>query len=288
MPIPFRKLVQLVTQDLGLPLYPRSVLDGTASTLGTFQLTKKPSQTVYLTPDFRIQGALGHGRKQRIKFRQKITLRHIDQDRNADVILSDSFYDKLLVIQDQKALVEFVEKWKFSCIPREEERESLEKRYRAIGTEPANLEFLWGKVKEMQRFAVAWEKNELEEHQLLWLNRELELVSPLCISYDGHTMQSVRTPKNKLSDELNDIVGMRKAKSLRPFLGYRVYGHFALCCLELLHDMENGLQVFSCTNCGAIRKRKQSEKRHMCTKHESKKCVLERQRKRQQKTRNKG
>ncbi len=286
MSLALRKLIQLVTFDPSLILPPRSVIDRQGNRLGVFQFTKKSSQPVYVKPNLSLQGVLGEDREQGIHYIQKIKIFHLDHNKNTDTVLPDTLYDKLLIVEDRNRLETFVEKWKFSFIPREDEWEQLRKLYKKQ-TFQANLDFLWQKVQAMKNLARSWESGELQEDQLVWLNRELELVSPIYISYDGYAVKGLRTMKSKVTEGLDVVIGMRKAKSLRPVIGYRVYGHFALCILELLHDMESGLRVFACKHCGAFRKRKKREKREYCTRQESMKCVLERQRKRQKKSRGK-
>jgi len=295
------------------------MLDQAGSILSVFQFTRKPSQTIYLQPDFQPQGVLGHGRKQAIVHIQKIKVFHMDQKRNSDTDSTDSLYTELLTVRNRKGLEEFVEERQFTYIPCEEESKKLFEVYAASGVKgipigcaliniktgnapktttetkeqiekirSANLDFLWKKIGEMRAFVKAWDKNKLEEHKLAWLNKELELVSPICIPYDGYALKGVRTMHSKMTETLEEVVGMRKAKSLKPIQGYRVYGHFALCALELFHDMESSLQVFACKHCGTIRKREKRNKCKTCSREENAGCIKERQNERQEKSRGKG
>lgn len=320
MNIPFRQLIQLTTLDRRYVLFPRSVLDQAGCVISIFQFTKTPSQPVFLTPNLDIQGILGHNRKQIIPHVQIVRTNYIDQDRESNEFILDSLYDKLLVLKSVEELRPFVEKWNITIIPGEEERLWLLKQYQLAGIKQlpvylaymnvpvkngadipkslaecsekvveVNLNFLWKKIGELRTFANAWEQGELDEHKLAWLNKELELVSPLLIADKGYALKRIREMKYKWIDTATeDVVGMRKAKTLDPIIGYRVYGHFALCVLEVLHDMESGLQVFSCETCGALRKRARESKRKACSKKESKKCFLTRQAERQKRRRIKG
>lgn len=234
--------------------------------------------------------------------------------------IMDSLYDKLLVLKNIEELRSFVEKWNITIIPGEEEHLWLLKQYQLAGIKQlpvyraymnvpvensagisksfaecsekvaeVNLNFLWKKIDELRTFANAWEKDELDEHKLAWLNKELELVSPVLIPDKGYVLKRIREMRYKWIDtSAEDVVGMRKAKALDPIIGYRVYGHFALCVLEVLHDMESGLQLFSCETCGTLRKRARDSKRKACSKKESKKCFLTRQAERQRRRRIKG
>jgi len=317
MSIPFRQPIQLITLDHRFSLLPRSVLEQSGSSISAFQFTAQPSQPIFVGSNLKVQGVLGHGREQIIEYVQIIRVSHIDEEKNsAPLYYPDSLYDKLLLVKTRENLVDFVKNWDFSIIPRQDDFHalsnlyqeagiaSLPERYLFVNIQPENpddvpkapkdqweaiekiyLNFLWKKIIEFQKFATMWETGNLKEHATAWINRELELVSPIFTTYQGYALKNVRTTRSKPNETLEEIVGMRKTGELEPLVGYRAYGHFALCCLEFLFDMQNGLQIFSCETCGALRKRARGNKRKACSKKESKKCFLTRQAERQRRRR---
>lgn len=313
MTSPFKAPIQLVTNDRSTILLSRAHIQH--ETVHLFQFTRKPTQKVFVTPNFKIQGILGKGREQIIPSIQALQSAYIDNDRNLneDQIFPDCLYAEVASLKTKRELLQIIKKWDFCIFPHQEDFPKLIEMYKKAGiqkipikyiyinTKPdkqidlktsekyrkaierVNTDFLWGKIKEFQNFVTQYTKGQQEENALLWLNKELELTSPILTTYDGSTWKGMRDG-NK-NETLENIIGMREIKTLKPIIGYRVYGHFALCCLEFLHDIENGLRVFSCHNCGKIRKREANNKRKFCTKKESAKCVLERQAKRQKKHR---
>lgn len=320
MAIPFRQPVQMLTLDRRYFLFPRSILDRAGNIVSIFQFTKTPSQPIYLTPSLQVQGMLGRGREQIIPHVQIIRTSYIGQDRESNECVPDTLYDKLLTLNTKGELRKFMEKWDdITIVPGEESYEWLLEEYRKVGITQmiarcafinvrpgyddnelrqidklaekiadVNLDFLWKKIGELKSFAKMWERNELEEHKLAWLNKQLELVSPMIVTDKGYALKKLREMRYKWSETPFDtVVGMRKAKEIDPMIGYRVYGHFALCALEILHDLENGLQIFMCSKCGSIRKRDFGSKRKTCSVTESKECHADRQRTRKRKSREK-
>lgn len=313
MTLPLKAPIQLVTNDRSTILLSKAHIK--CETVHLFQFTRKPTQKVFVKPDFKIQGILGKGREQIIPSIQALQSAYIDNDRNLneDQIFPDCLYAEVASLKTKRDLLQIIQKWDFCVFPHQEDFPKLVDMYKKAGiqkipikfiyinTKPnkqidpeiskkykedierVNIDFLWEKIKELQRFISLYMQDQQKEHTLLWLNKELELTSPILTTYDGSTWKGMRDG-NK-NETLENITGMRELKSLKPIIGYRVYGHFAFCCLEFLHDIENGLRVFSCHNCGKIRKRKANNKRKFCTEKESKKCFLERQAKRQQKLR---
>lgn len=317
MAIPFRQPVQMLTLDRNLYLFPRSVLEKSESLFTIFQYTRSASQTLFLKPDFQPQGVLGYGRTL-IPYIQKARIHYIDTDRESNEFVMDTMYDKILTIENIEKFRTFAKKWSITIIPLEQDYRQLVEDYRNAGIDgpiqytviandmqlekprktssrwppdaertirDINTAFYWRKIEELRDFVKAWEQNRLKEHQMAWLNRELGLVSPLFFTKDGFVFKHIREMSYKHTESLDDIVGMRNAKTVGPMHGYRVYGHFALFVLEIYHDMEAGLQLFTCAHCGAMQRRTADSKRKTCRREESETCYRERQAARKRKSR---
>jgi len=298
----------------------RSEIDRTGGIVSVFHHTAEPAQNIYITREGKAQGILGQGREQIISHIQMIKVYPIDYNRySSDMdVPPENTYANLLAVNNRKNLDAFVTKFGFTYVLREDEKALIRDLYRKGGIDmpflciteieyqdneadrivrkrkcsdewvrklrEAHLDLLWEKTERLREFVRQWERDELPENSMIWINRELELVSPIILAHDTYALQRTRTTKNRMDKlTLSEITGSRKAKSLAPRRGYRVYGHFALCVLDLYHDMEAGLRVYACEHCGAIRKQRRNGKRTMCSKTESKKCFSERERERQKK-----
>lgn len=302
---PFGQPIQLIIMSNEYGLLPRFAIEQSSELAIMLQHSSKPMQTVYVKPDLRGQGVLGYNRKQIFPFIQKITCSYIDStgNRDFDSGFPRRLYTKLIQIKTRSGFEKFIRDYPdFCAFPTLEDVHQLIKEYQQAGLKhfpvslarinvsiengrdhekPAeqepialkvNTDFLWKKVLELQQFVNQWVSGKMTEEYLERINVELQNTSPLIIPYDGWPWVGIREEKTSQTR----IDGLGKARSLKPIRGFRVYGHFALCCLEFLHDMETGSNIFKCERCGAVRVRKQNGKRRFCSERESKTCYKKR------------
>lgn len=285
---PFGYPVQLVNLDLKYPLLPKSDIETALQTAALFQHSANPMQTVYITPDLKARGYLGRGRKINIPFCQKVKSIYIDGRRNKNFgdILINRLYPLILNIDSRESLEQFLLKYPEFCdFPSQQEHEYLKKQYpkdtevsldevRAV-----NLDFLLEKIKRFQQFLRSWvekkkEREKMVESDFLWLNNELEKVSPIITGYSGYVWTGVQT-EQKPKKKLLNIVGMRNADETTPIYAYHVYGYFAFCCLELLYDMRNKVPAFVCERCGKLNTKKIGSRRTTCSRTDNLDCARE-------------
>jgi hypothetical protein len=80
--------------------------------------------------------------------------------------------------------------------------------------------------------------------------------------------------------DIEEVIGMSKSKNTIQVESYRIYGHFALCCLELFLDMQYDFPFYTCKDCGQLNYKKPGSKIKTCPPGENDKCKKRRQRKR--------
>jgi hypothetical protein len=179
--------------------------------------------------------------------------------------------------------------------------EEVRKEYIAIMEKVAwvNINFIWKKQQELKSFVEKYAAGELKTDDCLPFYRQLENVSPTftdeegmpwkvlnkkpSIDYDEKLKKYVQTPPPKPT--LDEIMETKKLKETRSIEAYRIYGHYALCCLELFLDMQYDFPFFACEKCGQVNYRGSESKRKTCLRSENERCFLDRQNKRQESSR---
>ena len=58
---------------------------------------------------------------------------------------------------------------------------------------------------------------------------------------------------------------------------YRIYGHYALCCLEIFIDIQNELPYFICERCKKLVYAGRNSKRKFCSKEDDPECFRKRE-----------
>ena len=322
--------IQLIVFDNKLPLLAKTLMGDVPDIAPIFQHSSTPTGTLFLKPNLSVQGKLKlKGKEQhRIYHIQRFGFNYIDGkgNRNFDELIGGRLYPSIIDVRSKSELLQFITNNHpdFSIVPSSEEQEHLNKKYSDAGLKgypifdivysvdskpkmsfpisreqwevikDINRDFLWEKIQKFQSFVQGWVTKEsdksLSEDTLLWLNRELENVSPVLTAYKGSVWERVRDDNVKPSTEdereqlAKKTLGLLEARKVAPVFGYRVYGHFALCCLELFYDMQTDLPVFICKHCGTLRVKTFESKRQACSKAQNIECSKMRQNERQRKS----
>ena len=317
-----KKFVQLVAIDNNCILFSRELLQRQLSL--SFMLgehTKDPLKNIYITDKKEIRTILKNGKKQVIPYIQKINFAFINKQGTSNFRASQQLkkvYTEFIKLENKEDLKEFIEeKHGFCVFPNELEMKTLFKKYEKAGItkfpiryavykhpipkkikkesdktirdtgnkiREVNIDFIWKKQQELKNIVKLYSSENLAEHKLLWLNKQLENVSEALMSQNNFIWTKVRD--GGLADKDNrslEEMGMKKIKKLITVPAYRVYGHYALCCLEFYLDIQKKVPFFTCEECGQLNvKDKRSQK--YCNIENSRECFKKQQNKRQRKS----
>ena len=309
-----QKHVQLATIDNDCCLFSRQYLQRNLDVaLALSEFSADPTKTIFVTKDRQVQSYIGGGRKQVIEYVQAIKFRYINKNGLVDFDEEKfplKLYVDFLKLENKAELDD-----SFCVFPNEGEMMQLAQEYEKAGIDGSlvpvalfgykleperekqiaemqktireiNLDFVWKKQEQLKKYVGDYLGNKLREDQILWLNRQLENVS-LKLA-DKNNMTRKRIAEGYVFDgddrTLGEIIGRKMFKELVPTEEYRVYGHFALCCLELFLDMQTSLPFFTCEECGQLNYKGPESKRKHCTRQENEACHLQRWRDRTSKS----
>lgn len=316
-----KKFVQLVAIDNDCILFSREFFQKPLSL--SFMLgehTKDPSKNIYITDKKEVKTILKNGKKQVIPYIQKINFTFIDKQGTSNFRGSQQLkklYTEFIKLKNKKELKKFIEeKHGFCVFPNELEMETLFKEYEKAGItkfpihyavykhpipkkikkesdktikdtgnkiKKVSIDFIWKKQQELKRIVELYSSKNLTEHNLLWLNKQLENVSEALMSQNNFIWTKVRD--GGLADKDNrslEEMGMKKIKNLILVPAYRIYGHYALCCLEFYLDIQNEIPFFTCEKCGQLNV-KSKRSRKYCSKEDNSECSRKQDNKRQEK-----
>jgi len=148
-----------------------------------------------------------------------------------------------------------------------------------------NIDFIWEKQQQMHDFLKKYHTGDLQEHKILWLNAQLENVSEILMNNDNYLWGKIR------KGTINDTTSLNKRtdgeKDMRNALlvpAYRIYGHYALCCLEIFIDIQDEFRHFVCKRCQRLIFTGKKSKRKSCSKDDNKKCFMNNQNARKRKS----
>lgn len=295
-----KKHIQLVKINNGCCLLSRSVFQGSLDdTFPLSEYTKDPLKNIYITDKNMALSYIGCGRKQLIPYVQMINFVYIEKTGQAN-FKGFQFPKKLYVdfinLEQKNDLKDFLEKSLDFCIfPTDSEMQQLFKKYRKAGLRgmpiyyasygykipekldaqfkevffkiaEINIDFIWEKQQGLKKFVEDYLAGKKHENNLLWLNKQLENISPTLIDHNSYIWERVRDAKliEKDNRKIEDVIGMKSVKNIYPVESYRVYGHYALCCLEIALDIQESLPFYLCSKCGELNYKKPGSKRKTC------------------------
>lgn len=146
------------------------------------------------------------------------------------------------------------------AIPSQETKEEdarIEKAIREI-----NMEYLWQKKLSLQNLVELYRKREMKMHDLATLYRHTAHASEILLDSEDFNIKKMyrdmavidaqKGGDGKISDtrEFNDVIGEKNALDIKMFVpAYRIYGHFALCCLEFFLVIKEKKSLEQCKAC---------------------------------------
>ena len=306
-----KKLVQLVAIDNNYFLFSREILQrGMSLGFNLGEHTKNPLKDIYMTTDGLCQSFARDERKQVIPHIQKINFTFIDKEGTSNFEASKKLkkvYLEFTRLKNKEELKIFIrEKNGFCIFPNESEMKILFKEYEKAGiTEfpihyavykhpvpkkikkesdktieysgdkinKVNIDFIWKKQQELKFLVELYSSEDFREHKLLWINKQLENVSEALMSQNNFVWKRVREGGliKKDDRDLEEVSGMRNIKNLALVSAYRIYGHYALCCLEFCLDIQKKVPLFTCKECGQLNVKNKRSRKH-CSKEENEEC----------------
>ena len=148
-----------------------------------------------------------------------------------------------------------------------------------------NIDFIWEKQQQMKDFIERHQFGNLPEDKILWLNEQLENVSEVLMNNDSYLWEKIR--QGTVTDTTGWDIRTAGEKDMRNALlvpAYRIYGHYALCCLEIFIDIQNEFPYFICGRCKKLVYAGKNSKKRFCSKDDNKECFMEQQNARKRKS----
>ena len=148
-----------------------------------------------------------------------------------------------------------------------------------------NIDFIWKKQQDMKNFIKKYKSGDLPEDKLLWLNEQLENVSETLMNKNNYLWEKIEngTIYDVGSWDIKKTYGEKDTRNAFLVPAYRIYGHYALCCLEIFLDIQEGLPCFVCERCKNIVYTDKKTKQRLCSKKDNLECFREQENKRQRK-----
>lgn len=252
-------------------------------------LFSRPTNRTVFIDNNGIDSFRGAEDKRRINHIQKVKVEIIRKDGRShkwDFIYPSSLYLKFINIKNKNGLEDFIKKSNFCIFPTAGEFWELMEKYtgersarkipqfaasqnmklseeQEIKTNKKvheifriNIAFIEKKKEELENIVRKYAKGELEYHKLFWINKNMENVSDILFNSKHFLIDEISkgikgiSAKDKRKAEL--VVGLEEIRKLSITPAYRVYGHYALCCLEFYLDIMRGNKIMVCRNCGQV------------------------------------
>jgi len=147
-----------------------------------------------------------------------------------------------------------------------------------------NIDFIWEKQQQMKDFLKRHSSGNLPEDKLLWLNAQLENVSEILMNKENYLWEKVEEGAicKKGHWDIEKTYGEKDTRNAFLVPAYRVYGHYALCCLEIFLDIQDKLPYFVCERCKNLIYTNKKTKQRFCSEKDDKKCFRARDNKQQE------
>ena len=149
-----------------------------------------------------------------------------------------------------------------------------------------NIDFTWEKQQQLKDFVKRYLSGDLPEDKLLWLNEQLENTSEILTNKESYLLEKVEKGKICNTDnwDIEKTYGEKDTRNALLVPAYRVYGHYALCCLEIFLDIQKGLPYFVCEKCKNLVYTNKKTKQRLCSKEDNEECFREQENERQRKS----
>lgn len=155
------------------------------------------------------------------------------------------------------------EKYNFSHTMNEPLPKDIARKQKIIGEKirEINLDYLWEKKKILKDLIDSYLAGELKFSNFSYIHYFLEQSSEMLIDRKYHDIAKIEAsvkfkyPRDKRT--FSEILGDRKIDESGQLVpGYRIYGHFALCCLQFYLLVKSEKSVDICPLCQNYFKKK--------------------------------
>lgn len=216
-----------------------------------------------------------------------------------------SLYLQLINVPRKEGLKNFVKTMRDFCVfPREAEAASLSIQYeKIIGTKvhhfllpinaslsqetkeqdtrtaksirDINMEYLWEKKLYLQNLVESYRKGTMKIRDLSTLYRHMTHVSEVFLDQNDFNIKKMSKNMDAPGDGavsdtrvFDDVIGEKSMLDIKRLVpAYRIYGHFALCCLEFFLAIKEKRTLEQCKAC-----KRHYEKNHGSQTYCSSKC----------------
>lgn len=141
-----------------------------------------------------------------------------------------------------------------SPLPQKKEREEV--RITEV-INKINLDYLWEKKRYLQKLVQSYYKGKMNMRELANLYRHMTHVSEIFLDEQDFNLKKISKDMDADGDGIisdtrnfNDVIGEKKLQDVKTLVvAYRVYGHFALCCLEFFLTIQDERNITQCKAC---------------------------------------
>lgn len=155
-------------------------------------------------------------------------------------------------------LTEFINKYNFCAfpLPAIEDCDHVDGKHKKIiesirqkNPRVKNLKYILKKHQTFKALVDNFDNNNIDLAGINWLNRQIMYnISPILIDAESFPNKEIVDDEIKVDEPLKEYMETKKVNLSKIIFGYRIFGHFALCCLELLKDIENQQSLIRCKN----------------------------------------
>lgn len=129
------------------------------------------------------------------------------------------------------------------------EHEKIIRKIRQKNSHARNLEYLLKKHQTFKALVENFDKNIINLAGINWINRQImPNISPLLIDGDSFPNREIEDDEAESDEPIKEFLELKKVNVSKIISGYRIFGHFALCCLEFLNDIKNQQSAIKCEN----------------------------------------
>lgn len=244
----------LVTQTNKFPFVSRSFLKIDDGFWNFFAKTQKGSpEKYYVRKDGSLFQKIAWPKKyaeDETDFIQIITLRHIpkgglfETDAGPEK-MPPKLYKKILQTGTDEELSQFIEKYDFCDFPLSENElmdkndPYLKKFSPKKGVRGSNWLHIYRRRYDLSSVYESLQNNDLSINEKNYLQNGISKnVFPFSFDKNSLPFREIENFDGKYKLGMDEIFGFKKLNKIEQIDGYVIFGHYSLCCLEFLKDMD--------------------------------------------------
>ncbi|MDD3607832.1 MAG: hypothetical protein PHQ20_03495 [Candidatus Moranbacteria bacterium] len=196
------------------------------------------------------------------KIIQELKVFHIDKkglytSENGLEVFPGRLY-RIFIETKPKNLIKFIDNYDFCAFPLppiddydhvDGEHAKMIKNIKLKNPHKKNFKYIIAKHQTLNALVDNFDNNSINLAGINWLNRQImHNISPILVDADSFPNQEIADDEIEIDEPLKEYMEIKKVNVSKIISGYRVFGHFALCCLELLADIEKQQNSTKCKN----------------------------------------